>query len=298
MDQPITVDADGCEASPRTVDRAADKGALRGVMPHAVHASPVYASPGERCEHAVFPTGREPPSEQPLTGVLAVTTAQHARARGPGPEATTEVVPEGLVPVLRGAARKAAVLVLGSGGRGCAAEPPLGAVGLAVTRRTDGPVIVARGDPDGLSGPRTRNRPVVGVPAGPADSEAGGSPSGRQPGVAYRSRPYEPGTGAPAASAPPAKPRERTGRRPARLRRPGCADRPTHTRTSRCSDGPSEGRPGACCSPPRPVRPCSWSAPGTPTDASASTSAASHTRRRTTPRAPSRAFPRRRLHEA
>ncbi|WP_030844338.1 universal stress protein [Streptomyces sp. NRRL S-475] len=200
MDQPITVDADGCEASPRTVDRAADKGALRGVMPHAVHASPVYASPGERCEHAVFPTGREPPSEQPLTGVLAVTTAQHARARGPGPEATTEVVPGGPVPVLRGAARKVAVLVLGSGGRGCAAEPPLGAVGLAVTRRTDGPVIVARGDPDGLSGPRTRNRPVVGVPAGPVEAERarhrpahGGSGRLRSTGEAARAHRKEAG---------------------------------------------------------------------------------------------------------
>jgi nucleotide-binding universal stress UspA family protein len=168
MDQPITVGVDGSEASLRAVDWAADEAALRGVPLHVVHASL-----WECYEHAVFPTGREPPSEQLLTGVLAVTAAKHARARIPGLEVTTEVVPEGPGPVLRGAAHKAAVLVLGSRGRGSAAESLLGSVGPAVAGRADGPVIVVRGDPDDRSGSRMRDRPiVVGVPAEPADSEA------------------------------------------------------------------------------------------------------------------------------
>ncbi|MFD7244392.1 universal stress protein [Streptomyces massasporeus] len=169
MDRPMVVGVDGSEASLRAVDWAADEAALRGVPLHVVHASL-----WERYEHAVFPTGREPLSEKLLTDVLAVAAAKRARARVPGLEVTTEVVPEGPVSVLRRAARKAAALVLGSRGRGSAAELLLGSVGLAVAGRADGPVIVVRGDPDDPSGARTPGGGpvVVGVPAGPADSEA------------------------------------------------------------------------------------------------------------------------------
>ncbi|MFD8226177.1 universal stress protein [Streptomyces massasporeus] len=168
MRRPMAVGVDGSEASLRAVDWAADEAALRGVPLHVVHASL-----WERYEHAVFPTGREPPSEKLLTDVLAVAAAKRARARIPGLEVTTEVVPEGPVSVLRRAARKAAALVLGSRGRGSTAELLLGSVSLAVAGRADGPVIVVRGDHDDPSGARTRGGPVVvGVPAGPADSQA------------------------------------------------------------------------------------------------------------------------------
>ncbi|MEV5106650.1 universal stress protein [Streptomyces massasporeus] len=168
MDRPMAVGVDGSEASLRAVDWAADEAALRGVPLHVVHASL-----WERYEHAVFPTGREPPSEKLLTDVLAVAAAKRARARVPGLEVTTEVVPEGPVSVLRRAARKAAALVLGSRGRGSTAELLLGSVSLAVAGQADGPVIVVRGDHDDPSGSRMRGGPVVvGVPAGPADSQA------------------------------------------------------------------------------------------------------------------------------
>ncbi|MFB6846854.1 universal stress protein [Streptomyces sp. NPDC056373] len=166
MNQPITVGVDGSGASLRAVDWAADEAALRGVPLHVV-----YASLWERYEHAVFPGGREPPSERMLTDVLAVAAAKRARARIPGLEVTTEVVPEGPVPTLRRAARKAAALVLGSRGRGSAAELLLGSVSLAVAGQADGPVIVVRGDRDEEPGPR--GRPVaLGVPDRPADSAA------------------------------------------------------------------------------------------------------------------------------
>nr|WP_324614234.1 universal stress protein [Streptomyces sp. NRRL B-1140] len=167
VEHPLAVGVDGSEASLRAVDWAADEAALRRVPLHVVHASL-----WERYEQAVFPAGREPPSEQLLTGVLAVAAAKRARARVPGLKVTTEVVPEGPVPVLRRAAGKAVALVLGSRGRGSAAEALLGSVGLAVAGRADGPVIVVRGDHDNRPGSR-RGRPVVvGVPDRPADSAA------------------------------------------------------------------------------------------------------------------------------
>ncbi|MBX9360572.1 universal stress protein [Streptomyces sp. WAC04114] len=167
MDQPVVVGVDGSESSLQAVDWAADEAALRAVPLHVV-----YASLWERYEQAVFPAapGR---SEQILTDVLVVTAAKRARQRVPGTEVTTEVVPEGPVPVLRRAARKASVLVIGSRGRGGAAERLLGSVGLAVAGRADGAVIVVRGDHDNQRGPRSRGRRVVvGVPDEPADSQA------------------------------------------------------------------------------------------------------------------------------
>ncbi|MEW2609959.1 universal stress protein [Streptomyces sp. NPDC047880] len=167
MDQPLVVGVDGSEASMRAVDWAADEAALRGVPLHVVHASL-----WERYEQAVFPAGRQPASERLLADVLAVTAAKRARARVPGLEVTTEVVPEGPVPVLRRAAGRATALVVGSRGRGSTSEALLGSVGLAVAGRADGPVIVVRGDHDNRPGPG-RGRPVVvGAPDKPADSEA------------------------------------------------------------------------------------------------------------------------------
>ncbi|GAA2246415.1 universal stress protein [Streptomyces indiaensis] len=167
MDQPLVVGVDGSEASLRAVDWAADEAALHGVPLHVVHASL-----WERYEQAVFPADRESASERLLADVLAVTAAKRARARVPGLEVTTEVVPEGPVRVLRRAAGRATALVVGSRGRGNAAEALLGSVGLAVAGRADGPVIVVRGDHDNRPGHR-RGRPVVvGAPDKPADSQA------------------------------------------------------------------------------------------------------------------------------
>ncbi|MFD5949146.1 universal stress protein [Streptomyces collinus] len=167
VDRPVIVGVDGSESSLRAVDWAADEAALREVPLHVV-----YASLWERYEQAVFPAAPGP-SEQILTDVLVVAAAKRARQRVPGTDVTTEVVPEGPVSVLLRAARKASVLVIGSRGRGGAAELLLGSVGLAVAGRADGAVIVVRGDHANPTGPRSRERRVVvGVPDEPADSVA------------------------------------------------------------------------------------------------------------------------------
>ncbi|GHC91873.1 universal stress protein [Streptomyces violaceochromogenes] len=140
MDRPVIVGVDGSESSLWAVDWAADEAALREVPLHVV-----YASLWERYEQAVFPAAPGP-SEQILTDVLVVAAAKRARQRVPGTDVTTEVVPEGPVSVLLGAARKASVLVIGSRGRGSAAELLLGSVGLAVAGQADGAVIIVRGD--------------------------------------------------------------------------------------------------------------------------------------------------------
>ncbi|WP_184907140.1 universal stress protein [Streptomyces luteogriseus] len=174
MDQPITVHADGCEASPRAVDRAAEEAALRGVPPHAVYASPEGALRTRRVPHrqgaAVGTTSHRRPRGHrgpARPGARSRSGGHHrGRARGAGP-------------VLCGAARKAAVLVLGSRGRGSAAEPPLGSVGLAVTRA------------GGRSGDRGARRPRRSVRApdmepprrrGPRRTGGLGGAAGRRPG--------------------------------------------------------------------------------------------------------------------
>ncbi|MEU6912801.1 universal stress protein [Streptomyces olindensis] len=167
MDRPMVVGVDGSESSLRAVDWAADEAALRGVPLHVV-----YASLWQRYERAVFPASQGT-SERILTDVLVVAAARRARQRVPGTKVTTEVVPAGPVPVLRRAARKASALVLGSRGRGSAAELLLGSVSLAVAGRADGPVIVVRGPHDDRAGSRARGgHIVVGVPDLTADSEA------------------------------------------------------------------------------------------------------------------------------
>ncbi|MGX5210916.1 universal stress protein [Streptomyces violaceus] len=167
MDLPVVVGVDGSESSLRAVDWATDEAALRGVPLRVV-----YASLWERYEHAVFAAGPGK-TEQILTDVLVVTAAKRARGRVPDMEIATEVVPEGPVPVLRRAARGASALVVGSRGRGGAAELLLGSVSFAVAGHADGPVIVVRGDHDDRAGPPSRGRRiVVGVPDRAADSAA------------------------------------------------------------------------------------------------------------------------------
>lgn len=167
MDLPLVVGVDGSEPSLRAVDWAADEAALRGVPLRVVHASL-----WEQYERAVFPSDPGD-SERLLSDVLAVAAAKRARRRVPGLKVTSEVVAEGPVPVLRRAAREACALVVGSRGRGGAAELLLGSVGLAVAGHADGPVIVVRGDHDNPAGTGMRGRRVVvGVPGEPAESEA------------------------------------------------------------------------------------------------------------------------------
>ncbi|MFC9679649.1 universal stress protein [Streptomyces sp. NPDC056948] len=167
MNPPVVVGVDGSESSLRAVDWATDEAALHGVPLRVV-----YASLWERYEHAVF-AGGPGKTERILTEVLVVAAAERARRRVPGMEIATEVVPEGPVPVLRRAARGASALVVGSRGRGGAAELLLGSVSLAVAGHADGPVIVVRGDHDDQAGARTRcRRIVVGVPDHGADSAA------------------------------------------------------------------------------------------------------------------------------
>ncbi|MGW3989187.1 universal stress protein [Streptomyces sp. NPDC004830] len=167
MDRPLVVGVDGSEGSLQAVDWAADEAALHKVPLHLV-----YASLWQRYEQAVFP-GPPERSEQILTDVLVVAAAERARQRVPGIEVVTRVVSEAPVPVLCRAARESSALVLGSRGRGRAAELLMGSVSLAVAGRAEGPVIVVRGDHDGRLRPGAPGRHVVvGVPGRPAPSQA------------------------------------------------------------------------------------------------------------------------------
>lgn len=165
MDLPIVVGVDGSEPSLRAVDWAADEAALRGVPLRLV-----YASLWEQYEHAVFAEAPER-TERILTDVLAVAAAEHARQRVPDLRIITEVVPQGPVPVLLGAARDASELVLGSRGHG-GPELLSGSVVLAVAAQADCPVVVVRGSHGDRAGPGRQGRVVVGVADKPADPAA------------------------------------------------------------------------------------------------------------------------------
>lgn len=166
MELPIVVGVDGSEPSLRAVDWAADKAALRGVPLRVV-----YASLWERYERAVFAEGPAR-SEQILTDVLVEAAAKRARQRAPDVKISTEVVPQGPVPVLVREARDASALVLGSRGHGGGAELLLGSVSQAVAAHADCPVIVVRGGHDNQAKSGAQGPIIVGVPEKPADSAA------------------------------------------------------------------------------------------------------------------------------
>ncbi|MFS8204725.1 universal stress protein [Streptomyces sp. CWNU-52B] len=154
----LVVGVDGSEPSLHAVDWAVDEAALRGAPLRLV-----YASLWERYEGAALAQGLGRTSEQILADKIVEAAAHRARRRRPDVKVDTEVLQDAPVPALVREARRAALLVLGSRGRGGVAELLLGSVSLAVAAHADCPVIVLRGDHSSRTGPEAHGRVLLGV---------------------------------------------------------------------------------------------------------------------------------------
>lgn len=151
MEQPLIVGVDGSDSSLRAVDWAVEE-AARHDLPLRV----VYASRWERYEGAGLHRGVERRSEQILADTIVATAVTRASMRNPDLKITTEVLAEDTVNALLDEAREAAMLVVGSRGRGQLKELLLGSVSLALASRAQCPVIVVRGDAAGTAGAHGR----------------------------------------------------------------------------------------------------------------------------------------------
>lgn len=159
-DLPLVVGVDGSEQSYGAVDWAADEAALRGVPLRLV-----YASLWERYEGGALAHGLGRTTERILADTIVEAAAERAHRRQADLKVTTEVLPEGAVPVLLREGRNASALVLGTRGRSGVTELLLGSVSLAVAGRAECPVIVVRGGPGRRVRTRTEQRVVLGVDA-------------------------------------------------------------------------------------------------------------------------------------
>ncbi|MGR3939055.1 universal stress protein [Streptomyces sp. BRA346] len=164
---PLVVGVDGSEPSLRAVDWAADEGALRGMRLRLV-----YASLWERYEGTALANDLGKPSDQLMAEDIVETAARRVRARRPGVEVTTGVLPEEPEYALVRESRTAAAMVLGSRGRGSLAEALLGSVSVTVAGHAHCPVIVLRGSHENAAVPGTHGRVVVGVGEKPQDAAA------------------------------------------------------------------------------------------------------------------------------
>ncbi|MFF9403545.1 universal stress protein [Streptomyces sp. NPDC014744] len=156
MELPIVVGVDGSEGSLRALDWAAGE-ASRSALPLRV----VHASLWERYEgvRPTFDTGR--PAEQVLAEHLTASAEERARLLHATVRVGAEVVPESAVSALERESGRAAMVVLGSRGRGRIAGMLLGSVSLGLAGRSHCPVVVIP-----AAGPGVRPEPgrvVVGI---------------------------------------------------------------------------------------------------------------------------------------
>lgn len=137
MELPIVVGVDGSGGSLRALDWATEE-ASRSALPLRV----VHASLWERYEvvRPTFDTGR--PAEQILTEHLTASAEERARLLHAEVRVAAEVVPESVVSALERESGRAAMVVLGSRGRGRIAGMLLGSVGLGLAGRSHCPVVV------------------------------------------------------------------------------------------------------------------------------------------------------------
>ncbi|MFJ2900200.1 universal stress protein [Streptomyces sp. NPDC087218] len=156
MSLPVVVGVDGSEGSLRALDWAVAE-AARSRLPLRV----VHASLWERYEgvHDVFDPER--PTEEIIAGRLVAEAAERARRRGPGIDAEAVVLAEDTVTALVEESREAALVVLGSRGRGRVAGMLLGSVSLSLAGRSRCPVVVVPAHPSGP--PAHPGRVVVGI---------------------------------------------------------------------------------------------------------------------------------------
>ncbi|ARP68632.1 universal stress protein [Streptomyces pluripotens] len=170
MGLPLVVGVDGSESSLLAVDWAADEAILHGLPLRLV-----YASLWERYEGWPPSAGRsslaaaEGSPDRTTAGDIVAVAVERARRRAPDLAVESAALPDDPVHALLREGHNAAALVTGCRGRGDLQGLLLGSVCLAVAGRAAGPVIVVRGDPDGVAG--TRGRVVLGV-GGPGTSGA------------------------------------------------------------------------------------------------------------------------------
>ncbi|UUN30652.1 universal stress protein [Streptomyces sp. FIT100] len=156
MESPLVIGIDGSPPSLDAVDWAVSEAALRGLPVRLV-----YASRWQRYEGAVPQDPTERPSEQELIDALVADAVQRARRRDAAVRIATDVLAEDTVMSLVGESRHAAMVVIGSRGRGGLSGLLLGSVSLGVAARAHCPVIVVRGDKAGREG--THGRVLLGV---------------------------------------------------------------------------------------------------------------------------------------
>ncbi|MFF1511255.1 universal stress protein [Streptomyces sp. NPDC058326] len=138
---PVVVGVDGSGASLTALDWAVDE-AIRHGRPLRI----VHASLWERYEGAVPAWTTDRPSGQVLAENIVGTATDRARRRAPDLAVTADVLAEDASSALLSEGQEAAVLVVGSRGRGELAGLLLGSVSLVVAARAHGPVVVVRGD--------------------------------------------------------------------------------------------------------------------------------------------------------
>ncbi|MEV6163878.1 universal stress protein [Streptomyces sp. NPDC052052] len=165
MELPVVVGVDGSEGSLRALDWAAAE-AARSALPLRL----VHASLWERYESAGSAADSERPSEQVLAENLVAEARDHAQRLHPELSVETSVEPEDPVAALVGASHTAALVVLGSRGRGRIAGMLLGSVSLSLANRSHCPVVVVPASkPDT---PPTSGRVVVGIGSAPGPQAA------------------------------------------------------------------------------------------------------------------------------
>ncbi|QNP68241.1 universal stress protein [Streptomyces roseirectus] len=164
MAPPVVVGVDGSEPALRAVDLAADEAALRGAPLRLVHACL-----WERYEGSALARDHAGPGGTVTAEDVLRTAERRAALRRPGVEISVDVLPEEPEHALVREGREAALLVLGTRGRGGLAELLLGSVSLTVAARAGCPVIVVRGERAVSDGP---GRVVVGIGDRGPDSAA------------------------------------------------------------------------------------------------------------------------------
>lgn len=137
MERPVVVGVDGSEGSLRALDWAAAEAARRRLPLRVLHASLWEHYEGVHPERDA-----ERPTEEVLAERLVDEARERARRLGPSLDVMAAVEPEDPVAALVRQSHEAAMVVLGSRGRGRIAGMLLGSVSLALANRSHCPVVV------------------------------------------------------------------------------------------------------------------------------------------------------------
>ncbi|MGW2183200.1 universal stress protein [Streptomyces sp. NPDC001732] len=165
MQLPVVVGVDGSEGSLRALDWAAAEAARSRLPLRVVHASLWERYEGMR---PTFDTGR--PAEQILAEHLVASAQERVHRLRAEVKVIADVQPEDASDALVRESHEAALVVLGSRGRGRIAGMLLGSVSLAVAGRSHCPVVVIPATAPGVR--PEPGRVVVGIGDAPGPSAA------------------------------------------------------------------------------------------------------------------------------